>query len=75
MDLTDELWELIARFIPPSKAQPGQRGRPPREARQCRKGILWILRTAARRGKILPARYGPRSTVHDRFQLSGFKPG
>ena len=41
--LTDEQWELVQGFFPPSATT----GRPPRDRRQVLDGILWILRTGA----------------------------
>ena len=67
MKLTDSQWELIAPLLPEPKAQPGQRGRPPRPFRDVLDGILWVLRTGAP-WHDLPGRYPPYQTCHRRFQ-------
>ena len=67
MDLTNDQWQRIAKFIPEPKARPGRSGRPPQDVRAVLDGILWILRTGAP-WKDLPERYPPRSTCHRRFQ-------
>jgi transposase len=67
MDLTNEQWQRIKKFIPKSKARPGKSGRPPQDVRAVLNGILWILRTGAPWAD-LPERYPPKSTCHRRFQ-------
>jgi transposase len=67
MELTNEQWQRIAKFIPKPKAQPGKSGRPPQNPRAILNGILWILRTGAQWAD-LPTRYPPRSTCHRYFQ-------
>jgi transposase len=67
MELTNEQWQRIAKFIPKPKAQPGKSGRPPQNPRDVLNGILWILRTGAQWAD-LPTRYPPRSTCHRYFQ-------
>ncbi|MGA1980377.1 MAG: IS5 family transposase [Sedimentisphaerales bacterium] len=67
MELTNEQWQRIARFIPKPKAQPGKSGRPPQNTRDVLNGILWILRTGAQWAD-LPERYPPKSTCHRYFQ-------
>jgi transposase len=69
MDLTDEQWEAIRRFIPePEKLQASKKGgRPWRDPRDVLNGILWVLRTGAPWGD-LPRRYPPYQTCHRRFQ-------
>jgi transposase len=67
MELTNEQWQRIAKFIPKPKAQPGKSGRPPQNPRDVLNGILWILRTGTQWAD-LPARYPPRSTCHRYFQ-------
>ena len=67
MDLTNEQWEKIKKFIPKPKAMPGKSGRPPQDLRAVLNGILWILRTGAPWAD-LPDRYPPKSTCHRRFQ-------
>jgi len=63
MDLIDEQWERIKRHIPEHKP----RGRPRRDDREVKRGILWILRTGAR-WQDLPKRYPSYQTCHRRFQ-------
>lgn len=60
--ITDEQWMLIADLFPPPKRM----GRPPSKARRMIDGILWILNTGAQ-WRDLPAAFGPKSTVWDRF--------
>jgi transposase len=69
MDLTDEQWEAIKRFVPgPEKAgTTAKGGRPWRDPRDVLHAILWILRTGAPWAD-LPARYPPYQTCHRRFQ-------
>jgi transposase len=67
MDLTNEQWQRIAKYIPKPKAQPGKSGRPTQNLRAVLNGILWILRTGAPWSD-LPRRYPPKSTCHRRFQ-------
>jgi transposase len=67
MDLTNEQWQKIKKFVPKPKAGPGKSGRPPQKPRAVLNGILWILRTGAPWGD-LPERYPPKSTCHRRFQ-------
>jgi transposase len=67
MDITNEQWQRIAKYIPRPKAQPGKSGRPPQNPRDVLNGILWILRTGAQWSD-LPDRYPPRSTCHRYFQ-------
>jgi len=67
MDITNEQWQRIARYIPKPKSQPGRSGRPPQNARNVLNGILWILRTGAQWAD-LPRRYPSKSTCHRYFQ-------
>jgi transposase len=67
MNITNEQWQRIAKFIPKPKALPGKSGRPPQDPRDVLNGILWILRTGAQ-WKDLPERYPPKSTCHRYFQ-------
>lgn len=64
MDLSDAHWALVEPLLRRrSKGRPGRRGRPPTCQRRVLSGVLWILRTGARR-KDLPKRFPPRSTCH-----------
>jgi transposase len=67
MDLTDIQWQTLKQFIPDDPVRADGRGRPWGDQRPALDGILWILRTGAP-WQDLPARYGPASTVHRRFQ-------
>ena len=69
MDLTDEQWEAIRRFIPePERLRTSEKGgRPWRDPRDVLNGILWVLRTGAPWAD-LPRRYPPYQTCHRRFE-------
>jgi transposase len=69
MDLTDEQWEAIRRFVPgPERDGTTEKGgRPWKDPRDVLHGILWVLRTGAPWAD-LPARYPPYATCHRRFQ-------
>lgn len=69
MDLTDEQWDAIKRFVPgPERKRTTERGgRPWRDPRDVLHGILWILRTGAPWAD-MPRRYPPYQTCHRRFQ-------
>lgn len=43
--VTDELWAVVEPLLPPHKAKPGTRGRPPVPDRAVLTGILFILKT------------------------------
>lgn len=64
-ELTDEEFELLQPLLPPEHS--GEPGCPYRSHRQVLNGILWILRTGAP-WRDLPSRYGPWTTVADRFR-------
>ena len=61
--LTDEQWELVQGFFPPSATT----GRPPRDRRQVLDGILWILRTGAP-WRDLPEELGNWNSVHRQYR-------
>lgn len=69
MDLTDEQWEAIKKYVPEVERQgtSEQGGRPWRDPRDVLNGILWVLRTGAPWAD-LPRRYPPYQTCHRRFQ-------
>ena len=69
MDLTDEQWAAVRRFVPgPERLRTTERGgRPWRDPRDVLNGVLWILRTGAPWAD-LPRRYPPYQTCHRRFQ-------
>ena len=64
-DLTDEEFEILEPFLPPERSR--KPGCPYRSHRQVLNGIFWILRTGAP-WRDLPSRYGPWSTVSDRYR-------
>jgi transposase len=66
-ELTDEQWELIGPLIPDPVRRSDGRGRPWRENREVLNGVLWILRSGARR-QDLPERFPPYQTCHRRYQ-------
>lgn len=63
-ELTDEEWERIRKYFPERAA--GQKGRPRNDDRKILNGVLWITRSGAA-WRDLPERYGPWSTVYNRF--------
>lgn len=64
-DLTDEEFELLEPFLPDERS--GKSGCPYRSHRQVLNGLFWVLRTGAP-WRDLPSRYGPWTTVYDRFR-------
>lgn len=64
-DLTDEEWAVLVPLLPPERS--GRRGKPYRSHRDVLNGIFWILRSGAA-WRDLPERYGPWTTVYDRFR-------
>ena len=62
-DLTDAQWRRLEPHLPPEKPWTGQPNAP---HRRIINGILWILRTGAP-WRDLPERYGPRTTVYNRY--------
>lgn len=69
MDLKDEQWEAIRRFVPgPERRRTTPKGgRPWRDPRDVLHGILWVLRTGAPWAD-MPGRYPPYATCFRRFQ-------
>jgi putative transposase len=65
-DLPDALWIRVSALLPrPLRSARG--GRPRADDRRCLAGIVYLLRTGIQWGA-LPRCFGPKSTVHDRFQ-------
>jgi len=65
-DIDDEKWERIKDKLPPEST--GKPGRPCRTSnRDVWNGASWIGHTGSQ-WKELPARYGTKSTVHERFK-------
>ena len=60
-DLSDEEWAVIAPLLPKQV-----RGPQHKDDRQILNGIFYILRTGAP-WRDLPERYGPRTTVYNRY--------
>lgn len=69
MELNDEQWEAIRRYVPgrERRVTTEKGGRPWRDPRDVLNGILWVLRTGAPWAD-LPRRYPPYQTCHRRFQ-------
>jgi len=64
-DLSDEEFAVLEPFLPPEES--GKPGNPYRSHRQVLNGIFWVLCSGAS-WRDLPERYGPWSTVYDRFR-------
>src|SRR5436309_13693502 len=64
-DLTDAEWEIIAPLLPTAEDRP-QGGRPTQDDRRVLNGIFFVLRTGTP-WRDLPERYGPYTTVYNRF--------
>ena len=66
-NLTDSLWFMIARLLPPDKA-PGTPGRPALPNRRVLDGILYVLRTGCQWKSLKREWFGASSSLHARFQ-------
>ena len=66
-DLSDEEWAVIEPLLPP-QVRGAKRG----DDRKVLNGIFYILRTGAP-WRDLPERYGPRTTVYNRYVRWGRK--
>lgn len=66
-DLSDEEWAIIAPLLP-AQGRGAKRG----DDRKVLNGIFYILRTGAP-WRDLPERYGPRTTVYNRYVRWGRK--
>lgn len=64
-DVPDVLWDRLAPILVIDKPRK-KSGRPARDARGIFNGLIWLARTGSQWSQ-LPARYGPKSTVHERF--------
>jgi putative transposase len=62
----DVLWARLAPLLVVRKPRK-KPGRPRTADRPLFNGVIWILRTGAQWTE-MPAEFGPKSTVHDRFQ-------
>ena len=65
-EVDDALWARLAPLLVNNKPRK-KPGRPRRDDRMLVNGVIWMARTGAQ-WAALPARYGPKSTVHARFQ-------
>ncbi|MEN0060219.1 MAG: transposase [Bdellovibrio sp.] len=63
IELTDEQWKHINKYIPERKRSKGGKGRPSSNNRLIMNGILWIMWTGAPWAALLPC-YGSRATCH-----------
>ena len=61
--LSDRQWDRLRSLPPPQKSRTG---RPAKDHRPIRNGILWIVRTGSP-WRCLPERYGSWKTVSSRF--------
>ena len=64
-DLTDDEWAIIAPLLPPQGRGPERK-----DDRKILDGIFYILRTGTP-WRDLPERYGPRTTVYNRYNRWG----
>ena len=64
-DLSEAEWRVLRQLLP---LEPGKRGpgRPPTNNREVINGILWRFRTGSS-WRDVPERYGPRTTLYNRF--------
>ena len=62
----DTLWSRLAPLLVVDKPRK-KSGRPRHDDRPLFDGVIWVLRTGAQ-WKEMPAAFGPKSTVHARFQ-------
>lgn len=62
-ELPEEAWELIADLF----SRPQRTGRPRRDDRLMLNGLFWVLCSGAA-WRDLPERFGPWSTVYQRFR-------
>ena len=67
IEITDEQWKHINKFIPRHKRNKDGKGRPNVDNRLVLNGILWIMWTGSP-WAALPAYYGSRATCHRRLQ-------
>ena len=64
--LPEPIWVKLQAILPPHHPRP-KGGRPPADDRQCMEGIYYVTRTGCQ-WCALPRCFGPKSTVHGRFQ-------
>ena len=63
-DLTDEEWAIVTPLLPGAEGK--KNGRPRLDDRKVLNGIFFVLRTGVP-WRDLPERYGPCTTVYNRF--------
>lgn len=68
-EVDDGLWAQLAPLLVINKPRK-KPGRPRHDDRRLLNGVLWIARTGSQ-WSALPRRFGPKSTVHARFQEWG----
>ena len=64
-EVSDKLWIRLAPVLVIDKPRK-KSGRPTRDDRSIFNGLIWLARTGSQWSQ-LPRRYGPKSTVHERF--------
>lgn len=67
-DLTDEQWQLIKRYLPPTKSATPKGGRPPTDVRMVVNGLMYLARSGCQ-WRMLPREFGPWPTVHHYYRL------
>jgi putative transposase len=65
-EVDDALWERVAPLLVIHKFRK-KPGRPRSDDRRILNGLIWLARTGSQWSAI-PERFGPKSTLHDRFQ-------
>lgn len=65
-EVDDDLWADVQPLLIVDKPRK-KPGRPRHDDRALFNGLIWLARTGAQ-WESLPRRFGPKSTVHDRFQ-------
>jgi len=65
-EVDDEVWAELEPLLVIDKPRK-KPGRPRSDDRSLFNGLIWLARTGAQ-WESLPRRFGPKSTVHDRFQ-------
>jgi putative transposase len=66
-DLTDEQWQRMQRYLPPSKSGTPKGGRPPVDRRQVVNGLMYFARSGCP-WRMLPKDFGPWPTVHHYYR-------
>ena len=66
-EVDDALWERLEPVLRINKPRK-KSGRPARDARPIFNALIWLARTGSQWSEI-PPRYGPKSTIFDRFKV------